>query len=99
MDSNDGPSRDVIDLASPTQSLELPPQDSEVARPAQKINHSLGHSQLDTTNIAMSSEKSSLFRPPAFTQDLFNGYIDEDDEPIDEEPLGKSTPLHFFVRY
>lgn len=96
MDPNDdpAPSGDVIDLTSLT-SPERPSQGTEVVLPAQQIS-SLEKSHADTTNIAMSSDKASLFRPPAFTLDLFKEFIHEDDDKIiDEEPGGKST--HYTV--
>lgn len=89
----EGPPPNFIDLTS-TEPQILPSQNT-VARPAQQINRSLGHSHSETTNITMSSDKPSLFRPPAFTLDLFNGYVDEDDDnTIDEDPEGKSAPCY-----
>ncbi|KUL87064.1 hypothetical protein ZTR_05710 [Talaromyces verruculosus] len=84
MDSTDEPPLipNFIDLTS----LDLPilPSQNTVA---QQINCSLGHSHSDITNVAMSSDKASLFRPPAFTLDLFDEYVDgDDDNTIDKEP-------------
>ncbi|KAI7970960.1 hypothetical protein EIK77_000627 [Talaromyces pinophilus] len=96
MDSTDNPPLipNFIDLTSLDPPI-LPSQNTEVARPDQQFT-SIGQSQHDTTNITMSSDKPSLFRPPAFTLDLFNEYVDEDDDnnTIDVEPEGKSTPFY-----
>jgi hypothetical protein len=93
MDKMEGPPEIFIDFTSPDPP-EQPSQNTDVARPAQKSS-SLGQSQLDTTNIKMSSDKPVLFRPPAFTLDLFNNYVDgDDDTTIEEEPGGKSTPSY-----
>lgn len=87
------PPQNFIALTSPEPPI-LPSQNT-VARPAHQIGRSLEQSQSDTTNIAMSSDRPSLFRPPAFTLDLFNEYVDEDDDKtIEEEPKGMSSPFY-----
>ena len=96
MDSNEGPPpvSNFIDLTSPESEPPIfPSQTTEVTSPAQSFN-SLGQTQLVTPKIEMSSDKPSLFRPPAFTLDLFNEYVDEDDTAIEEKPEGTSTPQY-----
>lgn len=91
MGPNDGPEplREVIDLTLPEP--QILPSELTVIRTAKQVNRSLGHSLSDAKSIAMSSDETALFRPPAFTLDLFKEYVAEDDEKsIEGKPEGST---------